>query len=322
MTESGTVRDRYCWKCGRTAPFLGGAYVAEVSRLFSLCQLAHKSLLRLMEDDPDADELDRVLDAREELPYQLLLDRFFELTGDTETRYDHIPRHFDSAVGPDCTSCGRPLRTERASMCAACGAKVDSASLADSGSDDQAPGSVGLSLSGGEHEGWQSAGSRWIPCLECEAISPMEFHQSLVPGQIPEWSYTVRCTGCAAITTKNGAGCLSEEIRSHLSGSYAVWFLIGPDRLRALSEGQGDWEQAFRDRMEPPSGQGDGEVLASGTWVEMNWISSKIREQGEQVNVRTRPEMLAHKILECLRKDLAAERLEAGASVSRPESAP
>ncbi|HJR72468.1 MAG TPA: DUF6348 family protein [Luteimonas sp.] len=49
------------------------------------------------------------------------LDKYRELTGFNETNVDALWHHRVGIYGPDCVSCGKPLRTPRASFCAACG---------------------------------------------------------------------------------------------------------------------------------------------------------------------------------------------------------
>ena len=46
-----------------------------------------------------------------------------ELTGFEETNFNSLFHHRLSIYGPPCASCGKPLRTPRASFCAACGTK-------------------------------------------------------------------------------------------------------------------------------------------------------------------------------------------------------
>lgn len=50
------------------------------------------------------------------------LDSYFELTGVRETNINAIWHHKTNEHGPPCSECGKPLRTERARFCAACGA--------------------------------------------------------------------------------------------------------------------------------------------------------------------------------------------------------
>jgi hypothetical protein len=47
--------------------------------------------------------------------------RYFEMTGHRETNVNAIWHHRISQYGPPCHSCGKPLRTPQARLCAACG---------------------------------------------------------------------------------------------------------------------------------------------------------------------------------------------------------
>ena len=60
---------------------------------------------------------------------QPALAMYAQITGFEETNINAIHHHRRSLYGPDCVTCGKPLRTERASFCAACGSRP-AASLA------------------------------------------------------------------------------------------------------------------------------------------------------------------------------------------------
>jgi hypothetical protein len=49
------------------------------------------------------------------------LNRYFQITGFYETNVNALWHHRLSLYGPSCSDCGKPLRTPRAKMCAACG---------------------------------------------------------------------------------------------------------------------------------------------------------------------------------------------------------
>jgi hypothetical protein len=52
------------------------------------------------------------------------LERYFQLTGFRETNVDALWHHRLALFGPPCRTCGKPLRTPRAKLCAGCGATV------------------------------------------------------------------------------------------------------------------------------------------------------------------------------------------------------
>lgn len=74
-------------------------------------------------------------DAEKDIVWAALLDRnlraderqakflaeYERLTGFREIDPNAVMHHVASQYGPPCTSCGKPLRTPRASYCAACG---------------------------------------------------------------------------------------------------------------------------------------------------------------------------------------------------------
>ena len=59
---------------------------------------------------------------RANMDRQGALDLYEEMTGLRETNINAIWHHRIALYGPPCTECGKPLRTPRASFCAACGA--------------------------------------------------------------------------------------------------------------------------------------------------------------------------------------------------------
>jgi hypothetical protein len=52
------------------------------------------------------------------------LERYFQITGFRETNALALWHHRLELYGPPCRDCGKPLRTPKAKLCAACGAAV------------------------------------------------------------------------------------------------------------------------------------------------------------------------------------------------------
>jgi len=55
--------------------------------------------------------------------FKELLDYYNGLTGFGETEPNAIMHHSLQLIGPDCERCGKPYRTPKATLCAACGNK-------------------------------------------------------------------------------------------------------------------------------------------------------------------------------------------------------
>jgi hypothetical protein len=105
--------DLYCWRCRVVLPMLDEAEWAELEPL----------LVQRLTDVQSHRELYGAMLA--ETPVQdfrkAALNRYRELTGFDETNVNALWHHRVSLYGPPCGACGKPLRTERASFCAACG---------------------------------------------------------------------------------------------------------------------------------------------------------------------------------------------------------
>ena len=90
------ARELHCWRCGIEMPMLDEDEWARIAPLMSI--------------------------TRANMDRQGALDLYEEMTGLRETNINAIWHHRIALYGPPCTECGKPLRTPRASFCAACGA--------------------------------------------------------------------------------------------------------------------------------------------------------------------------------------------------------
>jgi len=109
------VRMMWCWRCGQEMPMLDEDEFEQVGALMSQGVRAAKEF-REEHGIPlkDVNLQDR---------FKPALDLYEEITGFRETNPKAIWHHRISHHGPDCTSCGRPLRTPDARHCAECGAR-------------------------------------------------------------------------------------------------------------------------------------------------------------------------------------------------------
>jgi hypothetical protein len=87
----------YCWRCGTDMPMLTDAEWGSLRSTF--------------ENAPTSRRV------------AVLLDGYEEMTGYRETNPNAVFHHVISQYGPPCRACAKPLRTPRASFCAACGAQ-------------------------------------------------------------------------------------------------------------------------------------------------------------------------------------------------------
>ena len=106
----------YCWRCDTHLPMLTEE---EWSRIEPLLHQAIEDVnrYRVANDCSLAEAL--------KVSYGVAaLEAYFEMTGFRETNSDAIWHHRVSIYGPPCSACGKPLRTPRASFCAACKAEA------------------------------------------------------------------------------------------------------------------------------------------------------------------------------------------------------
>jgi hypothetical protein len=105
----------YCWRCGMDVPMFDETEFAYVDALYARAVRAIKEYSRT--------------NGREALKnfileqYQPVFEAHRRLTG-RELRTDPaaLLHHRIRKYGPPCSECGKPLRTPRATYCAACGA--------------------------------------------------------------------------------------------------------------------------------------------------------------------------------------------------------
>lgn len=96
-------------------PMLDEAEFAAVSTLYLG---GGSSLKDVRRENPDLSGTDLI-----HALHEPMRNAYEQITGMYETNENAIMHHRIALYGPDCTQCGKPLRTPRASFCAACGAK-------------------------------------------------------------------------------------------------------------------------------------------------------------------------------------------------------
>jgi hypothetical protein len=106
----------YCWRCRLDIPMLTEDEWAVMHPLLTLSIRAIQDYRR----DHDA-PLHEALQQCQDVP---ALTHYFALTGFRETNFNVIWHHRVSLYGPACWNCDKPLRTPRATWCAACGAQA------------------------------------------------------------------------------------------------------------------------------------------------------------------------------------------------------
>ena len=109
------MRALYCWRCRCEMPMLDETeYALFINEVFLKPS-------RLDMDKSPAESLRIWEEAR-----RRALDLYFRLTGLQETNVWAIYHHRLSIYGPPCNWCGKPLRTPKAKICAACWTPITS----------------------------------------------------------------------------------------------------------------------------------------------------------------------------------------------------
>lgn len=97
------MEHKYCWRCKMKVPMLNKEEFAITYELYG------KGFKALKKDRQER--------------FKELLDYYNDLTGFEETEPNAIMHHSLEQIGPDCENCGKPYRTPKAKLCAACGNK-------------------------------------------------------------------------------------------------------------------------------------------------------------------------------------------------------
>lgn len=94
---------KYCWRCKTEIPMLDKEEFTIASELYSIGF--------------------KIAKANRQERFKELLEYYNNLTGFGETEPYAIMHHSLEQIGSDCESCGKPYRTPKAKLCAACGNK-------------------------------------------------------------------------------------------------------------------------------------------------------------------------------------------------------
>ena len=107
------MKEMYCWRCKMIVPMLDEKEYAIVSSLYGQGIRGTKEFrekYRIPLEGVPISEL-----------FRPVREAYQQMTGFDEPHENAIMHHRISIYGPPCVTCGKPLRTPRASFCAACG---------------------------------------------------------------------------------------------------------------------------------------------------------------------------------------------------------
>ena len=120
---------QWCWRCREEVPMLDDEEWAVIMRAHQHWGQPERSLAVI-----NAERATRGLSPLKPQPaeqhptlhrYQYLLAGYQLFTGVEESNPNVVWHHVRSLYGPACEACGKPLRTPKARVCAACGFVAD-----------------------------------------------------------------------------------------------------------------------------------------------------------------------------------------------------
>jgi hypothetical protein len=115
MTGEQTMKIMYCWRCRMDVPMLDEEEFSIVEPLYFR---AVKSIKEHCRDHNLGGQASLIQEQ-----YRPVLEAFRRITGREHVgRPSDLLHHRIAKYGPPCVECDRPLRTPRATYCAACGA--------------------------------------------------------------------------------------------------------------------------------------------------------------------------------------------------------
>ncbi len=109
------MRVMWCWRCKQDVPMLNEDEYHAIYKLYGECfpRNGEKRDVPVGETRPSIDKL-----------FEPVRKEYERMAGMVGCHHNAIMHHRISTYGPPCVTCGKPLRTPRASFCAACGEPV------------------------------------------------------------------------------------------------------------------------------------------------------------------------------------------------------
>lgn len=112
------MKKLWCWRCQQEIPMLDEE---EFARVIGQPRLIFDQVRQKHPDVRSRQMMQNV--------FKGSLDEYERLTGMREMNMNAVWHHRISIYGPPCVACGKPLRTPRATFCAACGHRRSTAQL-------------------------------------------------------------------------------------------------------------------------------------------------------------------------------------------------
>jgi hypothetical protein len=111
----------YCWRCERDVPMLDESEFAAIRAAYSL-EVAEVQQFRRLNNAGLAEAITAVPSRVLPMYEEMAISAGFEAL---QVAPEHVIQHRIAGLGAACRTCGKPLRTPAAKLCAECGATVD-----------------------------------------------------------------------------------------------------------------------------------------------------------------------------------------------------
>lgn len=105
------MKTMWCWRCRQDVVMLDEDEYKIINDLYRECMKR-------------AEEIRRDKGSSLKEAFEPVSDAYEKITGLKDFHHNTNMHHRISIYGPPCSKCGKPLRTSRVKMCAACGNKV------------------------------------------------------------------------------------------------------------------------------------------------------------------------------------------------------
>jgi hypothetical protein len=111
------MENKYCWRCKIEVPFLDEEEYLQAWEVYGECMNRIKSFRKENNAEINKTPIGNF--------FEPVRTTYEKITGYKNMHHNAVMHHRLSLLGPDCPSCGKPLRTSKAKLCPECGWKKE-----------------------------------------------------------------------------------------------------------------------------------------------------------------------------------------------------